>query len=87
MFLKIACAISNFFHEKLHLSNAKILRYYNEWVCMKTIANLVLVASNCLGIVIFYTEILTGKVVLWCFFMSEISEKIPNATFLVRISV
>ena len=49
MFLKIACAISNFFHEKLHLSNAKILRYYNEWVCMKTIANLVLVASNCLG--------------------------------------
>ena len=49
MFLKIACAISNFFHEKLHLSNAKILRYYKEWVCKKTIANLVLVASNCLG--------------------------------------
>ena len=27
-------------------------------------------------IVIFYTEILTGKVVLWCFFTSETSEKI-----------
>ena len=29
-----------------------------------------------LEIVIFYTEILTRKVVLWCFFMSEPSEKI-----------
>ena len=38
-------------------------------------------------IVIFYTEILTGKVVLWCFFMSETSEKIQNSTFLVMISV
>ena len=38
-------------------------------------------------IVIFYTEILTGKVVLWCFFTSETSEKIHNSTFLVTISV
>ena len=28
------------------------------------------------AVVIFYTEILTGKVVLWCFFTSETSEKI-----------
>ena len=27
-------------------------------------------------IVIFYTEILTGKVVLWCFFSSETSENV-----------
>ena len=32
-------------------------------------------------IVIFYTEILTGKVVLWCFFLSGTSEKIHNSTF------
>ena len=38
-------------------------------------------------IVIFYTEILTGKVVLWCFFSSETSEKIHNSTFQVKISV
>ena len=38
-------------------------------------------------IVIFYTEILTGKVVLWCFFTSVTSEKIHNSTFLVKISV
>ena len=38
-------------------------------------------------IVIFYTEILTGKVVLWCFFSSETSEKIHNSIFQVKISV
>ena len=32
-------------------------------------------------IVIFYTEILSRKVVLWCFFMSETSENVHNATF------
>ena len=32
-------------------------------------------------IVIFYTEILTGKVVLWCFFMSEMSGKNPQNNF------
>ena len=37
-------------------------------------------------IVIFYTEILTGKIVLWCFFSSKTSEKIHNSTFLVKIS-
>ena len=37
--------------------------------------------------VIFYTEILTGKAVLWCFFSSETSEKIHNSTFQVKISV
>ena len=31
--------------------------------------------NECVEIVIFYTEILTGKVVLWCFFTSEMSEK------------
>ena len=36
-------------------------------------------------IVIFYTEILTGKVVLWCFFLSETSEKIHNSIFQVKI--
>ena len=39
------------------------------------------------AIVIFYTEILMIKVVLWCFFMSETSEKIHNSTFRVKISV
>ena len=38
-------------------------------------------------VIIFYTDILTGKVVLWCFFTSETSEKIQNSTFLVKISV
>ena len=38
-------------------------------------------------IVIFYTEILTGKVVLWCFFTSETSEKIHKSTFEGKISV
>ena len=38
-------------------------------------------------IVIFYTEILTGEVVLWRFFSSETSEKIHNSTFQVKISV
>ena len=38
-------------------------------------------------LVIFYTEILTRKVVLWCFFTSETSEKIHNSTFRVKISV
>ena len=37
-------------------------------------------------IVIFYTEILSGKVILWCFFSSETSEKIHNSTFHVKIS-
>ena len=38
-------------------------------------------------IVIFYTEILTGEVVLWCFSPSEMSEKIHNSTFKDKISV
>ena len=38
-------------------------------------------------IVIFYIEILTGKVVLWCFFTSETSEKIHKSTFEGKISV
>ena len=29
-------------------------------------------------LVILYTEILNGKVVSWCFFLSEMSEKIHN---------
>ena len=31
--------------------------------------------AACLEVVIFYTEILSGKVVLWSFFSSETSEK------------
>ena len=42
------CNFKFFFTKKLHLSIAKILRYYNEWECIKTIANLVFGASNCL---------------------------------------
>ena len=38
-------------------------------------------------LVIFYTEILTRKVVLWSFFTSETSEKIHKSTFQVKISV
>ena len=38
-------------------------------------------------IVIFCTENLTGNVVLWCFFSSEMSEKIHNSIFQVKISV
>ena len=38
-------------------------------------------------LVIFYTEILMRKVVLWSFFMSETSEKVHNSTFQVKISV
>ena len=38
-------------------------------------------------IVIFYTEIFTGNVVLRCFFSSETSEKIHNSTFQVKILV
>ena len=30
---------------------------------------------------------MTGKVVLWCFFSSEMSEKIHDSTFQVKISV
>ena len=36
---------------------------------------------NRVEIVIFYTEILTRKVVLWCFFMSKTSEKNPQFNF------
>ena len=36
--------------------------------------------------VIFYIEILTGKVVLWCLISSETSEKIRNSTFRAFIS-
>ena len=36
-----------------------------------------------IGIVIFYTE-MRRKVVLWCFFGSETSEKIHNSTFQVK---
>ena len=32
-------------------------------------------------VIFYYTEILTGKVVLWCFFTSATSEKIHNSTF------
>ena len=35
----------------------------------------------CFYRIIFYTEILTRKVVLCCFFTSETSEKIHNSTF------
>ena len=41
----------------------------------------------CKNIIIIYTEILTRKVVLCCFFKSETSGKIHNSTFQVKISV
>ena len=41
--------------------------------------------SVLLEIVILYTKILPGKVVLWCFFSSKMSEKIHNSTFHVKI--
>ena len=40
-----------------------------------------------LQIVIFYTEILKRKVVLWSFFTSETSEESHNSTFWIKISV
>ena len=43
--------------------------------------------STNIEIVIFYADILSGKIVLWCFFLSETSEKIHNSTFQVKISV
>ena len=45
------------------------------------------VTVEILEIVIVYTEILTRKVVLWCLFTSEASEKFHNSTFQVKISV
>ena len=36
-------------------------------------------------LLIFYTEILMRKVVLWCYFTSETSKKIHNSTFQVKI--
>ena len=46
---------------------------------------LCIVLLNRKTIVIFYTEILALKVVLWCFFMSETSAKIQNSSFQVKI--
>ena len=54
---------------------------------MYTLRRLKYFHHHCVEIVIFYTEILTRKVVLWCFFSSETSEKIHNSTFQVKISV
>ena len=62
---------------------------------MEDIIRFVNVYTECFveaKIVIFYTEILTRKVVLWCSFMSETkgfetSEKVHNSTFQVKISV
>ena len=66
-------------------------RKWNSWVTLCTRKVLIKIyICTCfllLKIVIFYTEILTGKVVLWCFFTSEMSEIIHNSTFLVKILV
>ena len=37
--------------------------------------------KNSMTIVIFYTEILMRKIVLWSFFMSETNEKKPQFNF------
>ena len=48
----------------------------NEFSSLKIYKN-----SNSDSIVNFYSEILTGKVVLWCFSTSETSEKNPQFNF------
>ena len=60
-----------------HLANT-CYKKCTRYVCLEKMAS---------EIVIFYTEILTGKVVMWCFFSSETSEKTHNLTFQVKISV
>ena len=76
---------------KIHHQSGIQVREINEKSYFSKFYGKVGVASACLGnfsiSVIFYTEILTRKVVLWCFFMGETSEKIHNSTFQVKISV
>ena len=66
----------------LELNNLKITKFKIKEMCLEDP-----IYQYIPPIVIFYTEILTGKVVLWCFFLSETSEKIHNSTFQVKISV
>ena len=70
------------------LSQFLIKSHYliKNWDEKRKIIKLV-IFKKYLKIVIFYTEILTGKVVLWCFFTSEMSEKIHKSTFEGKISV
>ena len=70
-------------HEILHFSQC-LLKWFNA--CVQSVKSIWKIKIGKL-IVIFYSEILTRKVVLWCFFMSETSEKIHNSTFRVKISV
>ena len=60
-----------------------VKHHHNQNIC-ETCGKVRKVLFFLLKIVIFYTEILTRKVVLWCFFMSETSEKIHNSTFQVK---
>ena len=53
------------------IKDTEFLSYFlnceNVWI------GLFFLSERSVGFVIFYTEILTGKVVLWCFFSSETS--------------
>ena len=69
--------------KKVQFMDAELFFVCPKWFCLDQLLR-VLMGEE---IVIFYTEILTGKVELWCFFSSETSEKIHNSTFLVKISV
>ena len=74
----------------LFLPNAKKKCLPNNFVQLKIIKSCPKRKENPLimqKIVIFYIEIFTEKVVLWCFLSSETSEKIHNSTFPVKISV
>ena len=50
---------------------------YPQWLCMECFQDTTIGS----GRDTFYTEILCGKVVLWCFFTSEMSEKNPQFNF------
>ena len=74
----------------LFLPNAKKKCLPNNFVQLKIIKSCPKRKENPLimqKIVIFYTEIFTGKIVLWCFFRVKRVKKIHNSTFQVKILV
>ena len=84
----------SFYYQSIYLGRLYRYQYLVEFryfFTSKTISHLSLPAHHIAlftkKIVIFYTEIFTGKVVLWCFFSSETREEIHNSTFQVKISV
>ena len=75
--LKLKTKLAYYVDSEITLENVVLIA--SKWNLKKWIP-----ISRYLEIVILYTEILTRKVVLWCFFSSE---KIHNSTFQVKISV